>query len=212
MKKILTVLMVLGLASVANAAIDISGDSGTMIYEADTGIGHCDVVFSQDAEYRDGSGGELFIDFTNTGTVSNLVITDLTPVPVLVMDPPLGEIGWNWGLNSLEEYAGQVHVSKIASLNTSEDLKGVGTPGLDSNMQMGDDAFIAAFGWPNPVDYEGTFGFSFDFEGVVTVGYNLAELNEWDGQSLNGEEFTVPEPMTMTLLGLGGLALLRRRR
>ena len=206
MKKILTVLMVLGLASVANAAIqDLSGDSGTMLregtYDDVLGTGHCDVVFSQDAEYPDGAGGELYIGFS--GPVTNLTVTDLTPIPVL--DTVVGEIGWEWSLNDLEIYNDMVHVSKIATL-------GIGTPGADSNMQQGDPAFIEMFGWPNPVDYEGTFGFSFDFEGVVTVGYNLAELNEWDGQSLNGEEFTVPEPMTMALLGLGGLALLRRRR
>lgn len=196
MKKILIVLMVLGLANIASAAVSLD--------YVDDGAGHVDVVFNQDAEYVDGAGGELYIDFTG-GTVTGLDVTDLTPIPVL--DMAVGEIGWDWGLNSLEIYSGQVHVSKIATL-------GIGTPGADSNMQQGDPAFIIMMGWPDPVDYEGTFGFSFDYEGEVTVDFNSAELNEWDGGSLNTEGlgFTVPEPMTMTLLGLGGLALLRRRR
>ena len=73
-------------------------------------------------------------------------------------------------------------------------------------------------GAPEPAnagDYSASGSFTTDGAGVLTVelAYDMANWNvDSDPQAILGYMAIIPEPATMSLLGLGALALLRRRR
>jgi hypothetical protein len=181
MKKFVAFVLVMAMAAVVSAA----PMTGPYLDVDMSTPGHVNVVFMQGATNGPGSGGEISIGLAGA---TNIVVTDLTPLPDYV-----GNLltGWAWGFQGVVGPQGDgVLVQKIASA-------GKGTPGMGEIMSPITQA-----------PYAGTFAFGFDYDAPMRVEFS----GLWDGMDTSPLSFDVPEPMTMSLLGLGGLVAARRRR
>ena len=191
MKKLLVLMLVLGLASLANATLSLEVTVMGLPYDGSVLANGTEVTVAvvQDAPFPDGSGGEVWVNFVG----DPISITDMTPTADYV-----GGIwyGWNWlfnaGVATLGDATGyQAWKGAAAS-------PGVGTPGMGSVM--------------NPLTAE-LYSSTWEFTFAVSAATELSFGGEWDGTQYDGacEVEVIPEPMSMALLGLGGL-LLRRRK
>jgi len=168
MKKLIVLMLVLGLASAANAALTISLDpSGAAVLPA--GNYDVDVVSNEDD-----TPWELYVG------VDNLTYGDITGV------------------------------AKLAAAGEQATVTAIGDAGT-----MFDIYRLVASDMSDPFDSVkmGTqFTVTVNFTGAA-IGEDLklvlmdANLNEVDSRTFLG----VPEPMTIALLGLGGLFLRRRK-
>ena len=92
----------------------------------------------------------------------------------------------------------------------------MGPRGIDGGNIVG--MYEDASGWPDAFLYDGTTWTTLDFPGaMITYARGIdgdkivgsyADAS-WD---YHGFIYTIPEPGTVLLLGLGGIGLLRRRR
>ena len=196
MKKILILLLVFGISSLANAGVlslEVYVD-GSPYVEATpvTGGAAVDVYLVQDAEDTLGSGGEVWVTFSGASGAA----TDLSDTIGVDLYG-----GWDWlsnaGVSMLD--ASTFWMGKVANL-------GIGTPGLGS--LMGHSAMPAASRETYTV-LNSTALLSFAYVDPTLVEF---DQGTWDGALVDGSvQVGVPEPMTIALLGLGGLFLRRRK-
>lgn len=159
MKKLLVVMLVLGLASAANAALSLGQLAGELA------IGEsADVMVGSDAD----GGYALWLE-----------IPDLSVATYTVDFTAAGNPNGDSAINEYAGYDGWFEVI-VASLNPSAPIV------------AGDHVVATVTG--------------------VAVGETALNLYADDGATLLGSTpIVVPEPMTIALLGLGGLFLRRRR-
>lgn len=175
MKKLLVIGMILGFASMANAALVLN-------YVGDI------------------TSGTLGVDLSET---EKLWGTDLK---VVVADGA-GTIG---EATSFAQYTGAaVQLGPVAGNdNAKRRYSGAAIPGFGGGPIQGPGEVIG--GMPITVD-----GFVTLDLVLIAKGTVLGEASDTPaGPDVDTvvDSITIPEPMTMTLLGLGGLALIRRRR
>jgi hypothetical protein len=174
MKKLLVLLMVLGLVSAANAALTVS-ISGPNSLETD-------------------ETGTYTIDFSGADIISADVdvISDSGSQPYGIGGGVVIATGRNTGLD-------------WADLNTSTGNYEL-TAGQDNGETIGGPLFTFEFTAPSAIPSGGTVTLS-----MIELSFFDADF-EMVTPSLGTMEVTItPEPMTIALLGLGGLFLRRRK-
>ncbi|MHC4739255.1 MAG: PEP-CTERM sorting domain-containing protein [Planctomycetota bacterium] len=204
MKKLLILMLVLGMASSASATLTLVAEVGGLPFPLDGSVwlnmGTTVVVkVVQDAPNPTGSGGEM----TVTMSASSGSATDTTPQ----FNSSIPYAGWDWllngGVNFIDNGDGTHYAwfGKTAQISSSWGMPG--TPGIGSWV-----GYPGYGGWA----YESTMEFSFE----TTAPTDLVWSGTWDGVDMTGViggivNVGVPEPMTIALLGLGGLFLRRRK-
>ena len=204
MKKMLVFVLVLGMASLANAGVIgtniVTDNTG---YDGTTGSGTADIVIA--ARHLQGITCTLSVLPGDTGTVGaaggfgqfTMFGGGVTPMEL----PAMGQSAstatstkWTGAGMTGFGYMSPVMdiISNVALTNTGASTTFVLTTGV--NATVTNDGT-----WTAPGNqFEN--GVTVDFGGGVVINNVL-------------DHFTVvPEPMTMSLLGIGGLALLRRKR
>ncbi len=159
-------MLVLGMASVANAAIVSLDPSGTV--EGPAGAYTLNVVCDTDLH-----------PYSNY-----LAITDAT-FGSIVGVAATADAGSEYAVNNLGAAAGYASVWQVEALDTTDPFT------LAAGIQ-----FIA------DISYTGT-----SVAETLTI-----ELLQDVGVPIDSVTYVIPEPMTIALLGLGGLFLLRRRK
>jgi hypothetical protein len=177
MKKLLALVLVLGLASVASANLSLSYDdsAGTVDIMVDAG---------------GLEGYTLFLDVSDTLTVDG----DPAAMADFLWEPVPGYILADNLVDPSAEAGGEGHAYKYS---------GAAGLGNGANIAAGTAAISGI-----PVSGVGNL--------TLTTKINATAI---DGAFYNGpagdglvDEIFIPEPITMTLLGVGGLLAVRRRR
>lgn len=200
MKKIIGMMAVLAMATTANANL-LSGTWQT--YEAGWGSGTTFSNMSASSVSIQGDGSNVAYQ-----------IVDVTPGETYTLSGTVAGSGNNhWTEVLLFNYTGQ-------NLAAGDGIDG--GPGLDNNIQLKTDGFGG-----NPGVYPGPTAFDVNIWGywnnpspsldIVPTGTQIVVgLKAGASGGSNTANFTdvalVPEPTSLILLGLGGLAFLRRRR
>ena len=199
MKKLLVLFLVLGMASLANATMSIDASG----YDDIAGAGTFDIQLDP-VLHLQGTTVELSVA-SGTGTVGAAAgfgqFTMFGMVGGSVFElPPMGQ---------------------VASTATSTMWAGAGTTGVGymspvmdvvsgiAATNVGKTTFVLTTGIGATLMNDGTWQAAGN---IMDDGVTM-DLGD-DGGVINNylAHYTTPEPMTLTLLGLGGLGLLRRRR
>ena len=161
MKKLLAILLILGMASMANAAISIAYNSGT---------GNLEVSSDTTAVW----GGYLVITDDTNGTYGSVTV--------------LASAGNTGSAEGTFDHASTLGYDVVTDINADH---------ADPYTTIATGVQFTA-----PVSFTGT----------ATGEILKIDLLDFSAVWQGAIQFEVPEPMTLSLLGLGGLALLRRRR
>ena len=200
MKKLLVLFLVLGMASLANATLVTVGASDTDMEINDT----CVISITVDAgDYL--SGYDMALSITGPGTG----IFD--PMPIYheeMTEPPFDPAYWeNITFDLGWAFAPQTIVPESM---TTIYLRLMGAKGGSDSYGMPDDYVANDLGFKKTGAGNITISLIVvDDEGMAS--YNTDSTDYEDGQVLSSV-IIVPEPMTIALLGIGGLGLIRRRR
>lgn len=143
------------------------------------------VTIIQEAGNVAGAGGAFTVNFDGVAVAGS---AKGIPGPAV----PMG--GWAWLLAGTMDFtdADTAYFQAAAS-------PGVGTPGVGSELGL------PAYGLGAPYTSTLTFQFVSNGNQVLTID------GTWDGEVSTSTMTIVPEPMTMALLGLGGLFIRRRK-
>ena len=232
MKKLLAFVLVLGLASVASAAV--TGQVGFRpVFSDPTGPGtdpsqpleesdiiYIDIMMYSNQEYLGiNSTGSIYLDLDLVGGAEFVGNQDYTYYPDFDYRAPTGPpdflpewTGWNQ-MNLIENPAGGLPRLEIGGGLPAGTIDWVITE-AGAELMVFDHIGIHCLG-------QGDVELIVSSETVasalglpVIASADTSYMLDVDDGALGGSLtiYQVPEPMTMTLLGLGGLALLRRRR
>ena len=192
MKKLLVVLMVLSMASIANAAVVINVDMGA---KTELAVGDTATISIVATDEKSPSNLYLFVTEGSLGTVSGGSVVFSSTAGEMSLHQgaadlyieALHQYGWPYG--GWPDAAQTYYISLTGNTNSSV-INGTVVDSITYRAEIAGDSTIILGGI---VD-----------DGQGDGGYLMAV---WDTVVIT----QVPEPMTMTLLALGGL-LLRRRR
>ena len=166
MKKLLTLMLVFGLASVASASLSMDISGTVEVVQGDT----LTITTSSDDTAQEGYLGYIIIEAGGDGALSNPVT--LSNAGNIAGTNPYSEEGWGVGY-------------ELSASSTVSDLVAGDHFTVDwatSGLNVGDTAVVSL--WLDP---------------------------DYDTPQATATLTVIPEPMTIALLGLGGL-LLRRRK
>ncbi|MHC4461354.1 MAG: PEP-CTERM sorting domain-containing protein [Planctomycetota bacterium] len=194
MKKVLILMLVLGLANVASAAIHYvptaenlgGGDWKIDIQATDPGGVATHLIGT----------GELLVSITGDATITDVSALTYSDAPADFWDPGFGLIVQS--IVAADSKSGQFGASSVSTLSMfwlvmTDDAQG------NIIVTVGSGAPIVTI---TPNNAANAFGNTLYYDGQMSVT---------DLQATGGE-VQIPEPMTIALLGLGGLFLLRRRK
>jgi hypothetical protein len=185
MKKLLVLFLVLGMASIANAGFSISFNGQTDVPDTEA------VVI--ESEFAT-------IDITGSGNQTGAVSMWLLIQGQGSIDASAPSYLWN------ESTVGNMADPPLSEYITA--LADLGYPGVVDIIEIDILDTVEPFDPPNGLLVDGLIFHCEYPEGDVILTLMDLDLNVFDTLTIH----QVPEPMTVALLGLGGLFLLRRRR
>jgi hypothetical protein len=180
MKKLLVLMLVLGMATMANAALTITISGPT---ELETGAtGTYTIEYSGITDF----GGFDFDAISDTGTLEGM--WNISSGAILAANYDTGAV-----LNGKNEASGNYELSAESFT-------------LSTPVDMGSPLASFVFTAPSTAPVGGIATLSLISNGLFDIG-----ANEITGITMPTFAVTIPEPMTIGLLGLGGLFLRRRK-
>lgn len=199
MKKLMVLLMVFGITSMAGAGV-IDVQISSLNNEPIDPVDYIEIVESDwvnlDIYYiPDGSEyiGQISCELTTAG-IGTMDMTDLTfPEGAWDMDET-----WSPGIT-------EVTAGKVYTLTYSEGMTGSGSAGI-----LVDHILVHCDGFPGDI----TVSITADvlYGGIGTMDNNWRTIGSGLEYGPGVTIHNIPEPMTIALLGLGGLFLIRRRK
>lgn len=213
MKKLLALLVVAVFATAASA-----GPIVTLVSQSDPATGLSAYVLNAEA-----AGGEDNVNaWSLAATVAHQVapLSYGTPADVMLLDAPMADLpaaGWDaWkGYDSHTLFLATQFVTSGATLTEGNDGTDPASLGLVGQYGSAAKIGVGAAVQEGAALKPEAAGQSLDiYLWVVPSGVEATLSGEIasPGVAPTAFEFTVPEPATMSLLALGGVALLRRRR
>lgn len=237
MKKMLTLLLVGAMSTMVSATViqietyDIGSSGGNLGTNAGAdalGIGdsvgvRVRMLFNAYAGFAsyDGYATDAFgvsidnLDVTGSGTLTALVATTDKSG-----NPSSYDIDFNAGFDAATKYSATAATNPVDGAGNVPILSGTASNLVSSNGQTGGVILVSgliltadAAGYLT-LDMSGDAGRYFLYQNNSgTAGYGASTGFAADAGSVgDANVYIVPEPMTMTLLGLGGLVAARRRR
>jgi hypothetical protein len=193
MKKFLAMLLVLGMASMANAAVSFSISGG-----GDVDLGDSSSVLGIELDAGNLEGYDMSIRIAGSSTAAAVLVSGAetyTPFPAPASPPaPPYTVGGAVTPTDIRYSAATIKLFGGQPIAAPATL--VGNIGLD--ITGGQDGQV--------VDLE-----LFTYAGGTRDWDDAPGVNLPEGVLATARVNVIPEPMTLTLLGLGGLAVLRRR-
>jgi len=138
-------------------------------------------------------------EFSEAGLNMNSLSKDS---PTGDVEPDKGTMNMLTGFDPTEWHEFWITIEKTAEVTGTHDVK----IWMDGNIGVPDGEFLVSAGKKNEYDFD---GYLLMFQG--TSGARGSQDIDFFGYA-PGATVPVPEPMTIALLGLGGLGLLRRKR
>jgi len=211
--KLTTTLILASLfaAAGANAAVIADFDFDTDASSSDTEL-NSTAVFAPIPNATNvgrSSQGNAFIRTLGTGTDLAAALADTDVFTITITADP----GFEFNLTSVNfDFGGQSSTAAAYTVNgvvtsggTLLHNEGLTTSGTGLHMDTGNSESLAA------AQFQGVTSATFTFANFDTTDFE-GKTNRWDNISIVGDVVAVPEPSSTALLGLGGLALILRRR
>ncbi len=205
------------------AAAFSSASAATIVYDFDDNDGVVDTndfglgVTAGDFAVPTGAGGGAIQNLRAEGGVRNdgsVVMSFAVTIPsTTTVD--LAQLTFDAGFNQTFS-AGNAITDPTWTLTIDNGGTGIPTSGISTDIPAGnvehvEDSFVVSLSGLTGLS-DTTVNFSFAFTTNPQLNNSLARAHTLDNVVLTGTSAAVPEPSSATLLGLGGLALILRRR